>query len=64
VPNISSVIARTATYAYSNVAFQYIEEIARTGIEEAIKNNREISRAINTYQGKIQNLDRLTSKNG
>lgn len=64
VPNISSVIARTATYAYSNVAFQYIEEIARTGIEDTIKNNNEISRAINTHQGKIHNLDRLTSKNG
>ncbi|HKJ27829.1 MAG TPA: alanine dehydrogenase [Anaerolineales bacterium] len=61
VPNISSVIARTATYAYTNSAFQYIEEIVETGIEKAIQNNQEIARAINTHQGEIKNLDRLTT---
>jgi alanine dehydrogenase len=56
------VIARTATYAYSNVVFQYLEEIVQTGIQEAIKNNHEIACAINTHQGEIINLDRLTTR--
>lgn len=62
VPNISSVIARTATYAHSNSTFQYIEEIVEGGIENAIKNNQEIAIAINTHQGAIKNLDRLTTR--
>jgi alanine dehydrogenase len=62
VPNISSVIARTATYAHSNSIFEYIEEIVETGIEQAIQNNSEIAKAINTHQGEIKNLDRLTTR--
>jgi alanine dehydrogenase len=61
VPNISSVIARTATNAFSNVAFKYFEEIIEMGIEQAIQNNSQIAKAINTYQGQIKNLERLSA---
>lgn len=61
VPNITSVVARTATNAFSNVAFNYFEEIVETGIDEAIKNNHDIALAINTHQGKIHNLERLNT---
>lgn len=61
VPNISSLIARTATNAFSNVAFKYFEEIIETGIDQAIQNNPEIAKAINTYQGQIGNLERLAT---
>ena len=63
VPNISSAIARTATYAHSNSTYQYIEEIVEHGIEYAIQNNPEIAKAINTHQGEIHNLARLTTRN-
>lgn len=56
VPNISSLVARTATHAFTNVAFKYIDEIVETGIDDAIQNNPDIALAINTHQGKISNL--------
>jgi alanine dehydrogenase len=61
VPNISSLIARTAINSFSNVVFPYIEEIVLNGIDQAIENNSEIERAVTTHQGKIGNLTRLPS---
>ena len=55
VPNISSIAARTATHALSNVVFRYVEAIADQGIEAAIENRSEINNAVTTYQGKIHN---------
>ena len=63
VPNISSVIARTSTYALSNIVYQYIEDIANYGIENFFTDRAEIKLAINTHQGEIFNLERLSSPN-
>ncbi|MEJ2484235.1 MAG: alanine dehydrogenase [Anaerolineales bacterium] len=60
VPNITSLIARTSTNAFSNTAFKYFEEIVETGIDNAIQNNPEIAKAINTHQGQIKYLDHLS----
>ncbi|MBN2043680.1 MAG: alanine dehydrogenase [Anaerolineales bacterium] len=60
VPNISSIVARTATNAFSNVIFQYIDDVANLGIEAAVKANPEIQKAVCTHEGKIQNLLNLT----
>ncbi|MEJ2759200.1 MAG: hypothetical protein P8046_12025 [Anaerolineales bacterium] len=60
VPNISSVVARTATNAFTYATFNYIREIVETGIDEAIQNNPDIANAINTYQGKVSNLVQFT----
>ncbi len=62
VPNISSIVARTATNGLSNAAFPFIEEIVEHGIDQAIQNNPAIARAINTHQGELHNLSRLTSR--
>jgi alanine dehydrogenase len=59
VPNISSLIARTATNAFSNVAFEFFEKIVKNGIDQTIQSNPEIERAINTHQGRIEHLVRL-----
>ena len=59
VPNISSIVARTATNTFSNVVFPYIEEIANQGIQAAMEHNPEIKIALATYNGEIQNLKRL-----
>ncbi len=61
VPNISSVVARTSTNAFTNAAFKYINEIVETGIDEAIKNNPDIALGINTHQGKVSNLVQLAA---
>ena len=56
VPNISSVIARTATHAFSNAAFPFIETIVTKGIEKAIEEDPAIAQAVITHQGKLHNL--------
>jgi alanine dehydrogenase len=61
VPNISSVIARTATNAFSNAAFPYVEAIITMGIEKAIEDDPAIARAIITHKGKLHNMVSITS---
>jgi alanine dehydrogenase len=62
VPNISSMVARTATNAYSNVVFDYIEQITTLGISNAIESNPEIEKAVCTHEGKTRNLRNLTNQ--
>jgi len=62
VPNVSSVIARTATNSFSNAAFPFIETIVTKGIEQAIKDDPSIARAIITHKGKLHNLAARTKK--
>ena len=64
VPNIPGVIARTATYAYVNAVMPYLEELTSTGIENTIANNKAIAGAVNTHNGELKNLKRLTSCGG
>ncbi|MBN2501803.1 MAG: alanine dehydrogenase [Anaerolineales bacterium] len=64
VPNIPSVVARTATHASFNASFPYILEIVTHGVEKAIENNSALAKAVNTHGGKIYNLSRLASKTG
>ncbi|MBT3239712.1 MAG: alanine dehydrogenase [Chloroflexi bacterium] len=59
VPNISSVIARTATNAFFNVAVPYILDLAEKDVDKAIQENTAIEKAVNTYKGKIVNLNRI-----
>lgn len=61
VPNVPSVIARTATYAYVNAAFPYIQEIANKGIERAIQEDPTLEIALMTHQGRTVHLSRLTT---
>lgn len=59
VPNIPSVVARTATYAFLNAAFPYILEMANKGVDKAIEDNPSLERAVNTHQGRMIHLSRL-----
>jgi alanine dehydrogenase len=61
VPNISSVIARTATNVFSNAAFPYVEAIVTKGIEKAIEEDPAIARAIMTHKGKLHNMVSLST---
>ncbi len=62
VPNIPSIVARTSTHAFLNGAFPYISEIANKGVEEAIKQNRSLERAVNTHHGQLAHLSQLSSQ--
>ena len=60
VPNISSIVARTATNALSNVVFKYIEEIANQGIDAAMQHTAAVKNAVNTHKGELFHLKRLS----
>jgi alanine dehydrogenase len=61
VPNIPGVVARTATHAYVNAAFPYLEQIATEGVDAAMLHNTAIARGIETHMGKLVNLSRVSS---
>jgi alanine dehydrogenase len=64
VPNIPSVVARTSTYAFLNAAFPYIEKMANLGPDAAIAQDNALQRAVNTHQGRLVHLTRITSNLG
>jgi alanine dehydrogenase len=51
VPNIPSIVARTATYAFMNAAFPFIEQIVREGIDETIDKNPAAAHGVQIYRG-------------
>lgn len=61
VPNMPSVVARTATYGFVNAAIGYILEIANLGVDKAIE-NPVIEAGVNTYKGELRHLARLKNK--
>ncbi|MEW6239913.1 MAG: alanine dehydrogenase [Chloroflexota bacterium] len=61
VPNMPGVVARTATHAFVNAAVPYIVEIAEHGIEAALRDNPAIEAAVNTHNGELRNMKRLTA---
>ena len=60
VANIASVVARTASQVLLNSAIPYITEIANNGIDAEMKNEPSIEAAVNTHQGKMLNIVRLS----
>lgn len=63
VPNMPSVVARTATYAYLNAAFSYILEIANKGIGAAILDHPDLEKGISTHEGEVRHLYRYAARN-
>lgn len=59
VPNMSSIVARTATYAFLNAAFPYILEIANKGLEQAIADNNALELGVDTYDGNLKRFKPL-----
>lgn len=62
VPNIPGVVARTATYALTNAALPYILNIANKGIDEAIKEDQALEKAMNTHKGNLVHLTLLSQR--
>jgi alanine dehydrogenase len=53
VPNIGSVVARTATHAYLNAAWPFGNLIVRHGVDEAIRDNADLMRGVAAHNGQI-----------
>lgn len=60
VPNIPSVVARTASYAFLNAAFPYIFEIANKGIDAAVTDNPAIDKGAAVLHGQVRHVARLS----
>jgi alanine dehydrogenase len=55
VPNMTSVVARSATYALSNAAWPFIEAVAGEGLEAALASMPALKRGVATHQGHVVN---------
>jgi alanine dehydrogenase len=62
IPNIPGVVGRTASRVFLIAALPYILEVADQGIETAMKENASIEAAINTHDGRLVHLTRLSAQ--
>lgn len=53
VPNMTSVVSRTASYAVTNAALPYLRAIGEYGVIGAIQREPALARGINLYQGNL-----------
>ena len=62
VPNIPSLVARTASHVFLTAAMPCIADIANQGVDAVMKDQPSIKSAINTHKGKLMELKRLSAK--
>ncbi len=53
VPNMPGAVARTSTYALTNVTLKYILMIADLGFKDAILKDAALYKGVNVYNGKL-----------
>jgi alanine dehydrogenase len=53
VPNIPGAVSNTSTYALTNVTLKYARDIARLGLEEAVRRDEALRKGVNVYRGKV-----------
>jgi len=53
VTNMPGVVARTATFALTNVTLPYVLEIASKGLEQAVRENPAVMLGVNLFKGHI-----------
>ena len=56
VPNVPGAVGRTATHAFLNAAWKYIELIAEQGIDSAIDRTPALRRGVVMYQGTLNEV--------
>lgn len=64
VPNVPSLVARTATHAFVNAAMPYIRDLAQLGVEDAMRQFPAIEAAVNTHQGELRHMHRWAAEKG
>ncbi|MBI5463495.1 MAG: alanine dehydrogenase [Ignavibacteriales bacterium] len=55
VPNIPSLVARTATIALTNALLPIVSDVAEVGIQRAIRENSGLAKGVCTYDGACTN---------
>jgi alanine dehydrogenase len=55
VPNMSGVLARTATHAFNNAAWPHVQNIVQFGLDEALRQDPALARGVATRDGEIVN---------
>lgn len=53
VANIPGAVARTSTYALTNVTIPYAVQIANKGVERALRESRPLARGVNVFAGQV-----------
>lgn len=56
VPNMSGVLARTATHAFNNAAWPHVLNIVRLGLDRALSEDTALARGVATRDGHILHL--------
>ncbi len=57
VPNIPSVVARTSTFALTNVTLPYAVKLADLGFQAAVKYDASLARGVNLCMGRVTYLN-------
>jgi alanine dehydrogenase len=55
VTNMPGAVGRTSTYALTNVTLPYVLQLARNGLDNAVRQNRGLAEGVNIRQGKVTN---------
>jgi alanine dehydrogenase len=53
VPNVSGVLARTATHAFNNAAWPHIQRVVHLGLDAALNQDPALARGVATRDGEI-----------
>ncbi|MFO7652239.1 MAG: alanine dehydrogenase [Candidatus Krumholzibacteriia bacterium] len=53
VPNLPSLVARSATYALGNIALPYIAALARGPVPVILRGDGTLARGVNVYRGRV-----------
>lgn len=55
VTNMPGAVGRTSTYALTNVTLPYVLQLAKKGLDRAIKENQALAQGVNVQRGKVTN---------
>jgi len=55
VTNMPGAVGRTSTYALTNVTLPYVLQLAKKGLDRAVKENAALAHGVNIHQGCITN---------
>jgi alanine dehydrogenase len=55
VTNMPGAVGRTSTYALTNVTLPYVLQLAKKGLEQAVRQNPALAEGVNIHKGKVTN---------
>jgi alanine dehydrogenase len=55
VTNMPGAVGRTSTYALTNVTLPYVLQLAKKGLDRAVRENAALAQGVNVRQGRVTN---------